>query len=338
MFPNGGRAARNHTESRFNSFLDALAGHASWPDTSRHSDHAMAETARRFQARGDADKESAPHPGTLDMIWEDLMQQQGAVPSSATTHAPSTQARIAKLKSRGRRSSPRPRSRVARFPYGEVAIAAVIVLLLSTAFAVYRESRPTRPGEPSRLPAAASVATPALVPIVADPALCAIEPRTLEALEQLMPTPGASATKQNSMASVPRRTSEPVGDETVASVTDTMRDLYACVSDNNHLRAYALFTDDALRHWFAQHGLLTPEELVDGPGTREAFRILAVYYLEDDRIGATIEFQVSEGKFHETWIFARVSDRYLVDGIVRPDPMATPAVATRSTPIATPAE
>jgi len=263
--------------------------------------------------------------------------QQPVTSPRMESHQRSTRARTAAVDRRVRRSLQRTLPRVTRFPFGEVAIAAVIILLLSTTFAVYRESRTPPPEEPSHLPAAArAAATPTMLPIVPDPAGCAIGPRTMDELGQLMPTSGASDVGQDSMTPVPQRTSSAVNEETVVGVTDTVRELYACVSNNDHLRAYALFTDDALRRWFAQHGLLTPAEIVEGPGVREAFRVLEVYHLEDGRVGAAILFQVSEGKFRETWIFTRADDRYLVDEIVRPEPGATPAVATPASSGATP--
>lgn len=335
MIPDGRASPRHQTELAFDSFLDALSQDAPQREGPQCPDPAATMTARAIHALAEAEKESTPPPGTLEMIWEDLMQQPVTSPRMES-HQRSTRARTAAVDRRVRRSLQRTLPRVTRFPFGEVAIAAVIILLLSTTFAVYRESRTPPPAEPSHLPAAASPATPALLPIVADQTLCAIEPRTLAELGELMATPDASGTSQDSMAPVPRRVSEPVTDETVAAVTDTVDQLYACVSNNDRLRAYALFSDDALHRWFAQYGLLTPEEIVGGPGTREAFHVLEVYPIEDGRVGATILFQVSEGKFRETWIFTRMDDRYLVDEIAPPEPGTTPAGATPASSGATP--
>jgi hypothetical protein len=336
MIPDGRASPRHQTELAFDSFLDALSEDAPQREGPQCPDPAAVMTARAIHALAEAEEESTPPPGTLEMIWEDLMQQQLVTSSRMESPPRSTRARTAAVDRRGRRSLQRTLPRVTRFPFGEVAIAAVIILLLSTTFAVYRESRTPPPEEPSRLPAAGAAATPTLLPIVPDPAGCAIEPRTMGELGQLMPTSGASDRGQDDMTPVPQRTSSAANETTVVGVTDTVRELYACVSNNDHLRAYALFTDDALRRWFAQHGLLTPEEIVEGFGARDAFRVLEVYHLEDGRVGATIQFQVSEGKFRETWIFTRADDRYLVDEIVRPEPGATPAVATPASSGATP--
>lgn len=336
MFPNGRRPAQEVTALALDSFLDALSRQALPHHGGAPIEPTMAETARRVHAFGDADVESAPRPGILDSIWEDLMDLQPAVPSNRTSHTPSARAGATNDTNQRRQSFVTPLARMARFPFGEVAIAAVILLLLSTAFAAYRGSRPTSPDEPSEVPAAASLATPDAVAVIADPALCTFEPRTLAELDELMPTPGASNSRQDGSSPVPSHTTEPVTGDISAAVTDTLRGLYACVSGNDHLRAYAYFTDDALRRWFAHYGLLTPDQIINGPGTREAFQLLEVHPLEDGRIETTILFQMSEGKFRETWIFASVDERLLVDDIVRPDPLATSSASTPVAPIATP--
>lgn len=335
MTPDGSASPRHQTELAFDSFLDALSRDAPQRKEPQRPDHAAVTTARAIHTLAETEKESTPLPGTLEKIWEDLMQQLVAS-TRMETHSGSTRMGTAVVDTRVRRSLQRTFPQLTRFPFGEVAIAAVIILLLSTTFVVYHESRTPSPEETSPLPAAGAAATPTLLPITPDAAACEIEPRTLAELEDLMATRDASGTSQTSMAPVPRRATEPVTDETVAAVSETVDQLYACLSSNDRLSAYALFSDDALRHWFAQHGLITPEEIVGGSGAREAFRVLEVYHLEDDRVEATILFQVSEGKFRETWVFTRTDDRYLVDEIVQPEPGTSPAAGMPGRPPATP--
>lgn len=155
----------------------------------------------------------------------------------------------------------------------------------------------------------AQEATPAVDFVVPDPLACTVAPLPVESLLAVLATPAATPPTALSADA-----GEPADDATVAAVTKTVGEVYACLAAGDWQRADALFTDEALRGFLAQ-GFLTPEPFVEGPGQREAFRVREVRVLPDTRARAVIDFRVSEGVFAETWLFERRNDRYLVAAV-----------------------
>ena len=97
-------------------------------------------------------------------------------------------------------------------------------------------------------------ATPAAGEVV-DPAECQVEPRTSEELQQLVgaANEGTEATPGAEQAGTMQ--GEDADEATVQAVTQTYRELVACLNGGQFLRVYALYTDDYLRRTLADSGI-----------------------------------------------------------------------------------
>ena len=177
-------------------------------------------------------------------------------------------------------------------------------------------------------PVSAQVATPVPGLIVPDPAECTIAPRSVEDLGVLLATP---ATGTNA-AATPTPVTIPLGqaadEATVAEITRTTRETFACFSAGDFLRVFGLITDDALRQLQADE-LVTAEMLpfleappVTVPAEYRAgyLAITDVSLLPDGRVGAfVVEVDPTlppEGAETDYLIFERVGERWLIDEIV----------------------
>ena len=87
-----------------------------------------------------------------------------------------------------------------------------------------------------------------------DPGQCQVEPRAAEDIEQLVggTAEGAEATPDAGQAGAME--GEAADEATVQAVTDTYRELIACLNAGEYLRVYALYTDDYVRRYFAESG------------------------------------------------------------------------------------
>jgi plastocyanin len=106
-------------------------------------------------------------------------------------------------------------------------------------------------------------ATPAAGEVI-DPAECQVEPRTTEELQQLVgaANEGTEATPGAEQAGTMQ--GEDADEATVQAVTQTYRELIACLNGGQFLRVYALYTDDYLRRTLADSGI-DPEQLQATP-------------------------------------------------------------------------
>ena len=173
----------------------------------------------------------------------------------------------------------------------------------------------------------AGLAQTAAFPITPDPAECTVEPRSVEEVVALVAqaTPAAMAEAETVLV--------PVGAladaETVAGVTATVREVYACLNAGNSARAFALVTDDVIRG-FAEAEPIPEEELravlgVPPEAVPEGARstILAitdVVQLPDGRVGALVASVdppggPEEGPTTTHLVFVRQGERWLVDGV-----------------------
>ena len=89
-------------------------------------------------------------------------------------------------------------------------------------------------------------ATPAAGEVI-DPAECQVEPRAIEEIEQLVGTAGEGADATPDAAQAGSMEGEDADEATVQAVTQTYRELVACLNAGEFLRIYALYTDDYLR-------------------------------------------------------------------------------------------
>lgn len=180
------------------------------------------------------------------------------------------------------------------------------------------------------MPTAAQVATPTDDFTTPDPSECQVEPRSLEALTALVASPPAGeATPQaedTSSAPFVVPEGEAADAETVAGVTETAHELFACYNANDLLRVFGLFTEDYLRRSFVAEGITeealgffaaTPE--ARAPEEREAVAVRDVRVLSDGRIGAFLVVrnpQAGAEEFADFTVFVEAEGRYLIDDVV----------------------
>lgn len=215
--------------------------------------------------------------------------------------------------------------------------------------------------------ALAQEATPLASPVAADPAECRIEPRPdsffEDAVRQAVANPAPAATFPSgggtntpTPIAVSEAGSVPADAETVAAVTATTRELFACINAGDTARLFALFTERAARDNFAFlfGGFIgraldegTPpaavESLILGeivgpltgapvpvPSERRSVLIAVhtVRTLDDGRVVAEIEATGEGVGPAERLLFAKEGERFLLDGTV--------ARSGTGTPVATP--
>lgn len=173
------------------------------------------------------------------------------------------------------------------------------------------------------------------LPVTPDPAECTAEPVTLDellALTGATPIPGTpSGGMEEETAATPEAFAlpegEPADDETVAAVTDTLRETLACINTGNFLTSYAFFSDDFKRRDLEEFPITeadvpffaaTPEAL---PAEMHA-SLLAVRearVLEDGRVGALVETifpDEAPGPQVDFIIFVQEDGRWLLDEII----------------------
>ncbi len=183
--------------------------------------------------------------------------------------------------------------------------------------------------------AGAQDATPAAEGEAPDPAECQVEGRTADELIEIwyeqndegtpvLATPEA----EGLLTTVPAPLGEPADEETVAGVTETVREVLACFNAGDFGRATALFSENFIGQ-FGPSPEESPEDVrgfleVGEAAPEEArIRLLAVTdvaVMEDGRVGA---FVVSvdptvppEGAETALILFVEEEDRWLVDGVV----------------------
>ena len=175
-------------------------------------------------------------------------------------------------------------------------------------------------------------------PLVADPALCTVEPRSTEELLDLWfpaegsPVAEATGAEDEPPTEVTIPVGAPVDDEAVmAGVTATVHEVFSCFEAGDVLRAYALFTDDLARQFGPEPGTpreeaeaflaggfpeeATPDGEAVGGDVPEEFQIVAVtdvMDLADGRVGAFVVDE--EGTAYV--IFEQTGDRWLVDEVI----------------------
>jgi plastocyanin len=119
-------------------------------------------------------------------------------------------------------------------------------------------------------------ATPAAGEVI-DPAECQVEPRAIEEIEQLVGTAGEEAEATPGAAQAGSMEGEEADEATVQAVTQTYRELVACLNAGEFLRIYALYTDDYLRRTLADSGMdLEQIQATPAPDQQETTALVAV--------------------------------------------------------------
>ena len=179
--------------------------------------------------------------------------------------------------------------------------------------------------------ALAQDATPAAqaFPMTPDPAECTVEPRPVEEFVAIAAaaTPVAAAAARRETVEVPVG---PLADaDTVAGVTATVREVFACFNAGDIRRAFSLLTDEAIRG-FAEEDPIPAEELrgflgatpaaVPAAGRSTILAVTDVVLLADGRVGALVASTDPLAEEEETTTvhltFERADGRWLVDDFV----------------------
>jgi uncharacterized cupredoxin-like copper-binding protein len=135
-------------------------------------------------------------------------------------------------------------------------------------------------------------ATPAAGEVV-DPAECQVEPRAIEEIEQLVGTAGEEADATPDAAQAGSMEGEDADEATVQAVTQTYRELVACLNAGEFLRIYALYTDDYLRRTLNDSGIDVEQiQATPAPDQQEATALVGVSevrQLAGGRVTARVE-------------------------------------------------
>jgi plastocyanin len=185
--------------------------------------------------------------------------------------------------------------------------------------------------------AIAQDATPAAGEVV-DPAECQVEPRAIEDIEQLVGTAGEEAGATPDAAQASSMEGEEADEATVQAVTQTYRELVACLNAGEFLRIYALYTDDYLRRTLNDAGIDTQQiQATPAPDQQEMTALVSVSEVRQiagGRVTARVETTSSpEGTASVVQaVLERVGDRLLIA-----DETVVDAAAATPTAGATPA-
>ena len=182
---------------------------------------------------------------------------------------------------------------------------------------------------------AAQEATPAFdVPgemVAPDPDECRVEPRSDASLAALVASPAAATPETPDFEALVAE-GEAADAAIVEAVSETVHEIYACLNAGEPLRAYALYSDDALRALFTilpplEPDFATPTGTPPAPSPEEwtAVRVRDVRILADGRVTAFVDGLTPAGGFALFGVFVRQGDRYLIDAFVTTSyPSATP--------------
>jgi uncharacterized cupredoxin-like copper-binding protein len=135
-------------------------------------------------------------------------------------------------------------------------------------------------------------ATPAAGEVI-DPAECQVEPRAIEEIEQLVGTASEGADATPDAAQAGAMEGEDADEATVQAVTQTYRELVACLNGGEFSRVYALYTDDYLRRTLNRSGIdLAQIQATPAPDRQEMTALAGVSevrQLAGGRVAARVE-------------------------------------------------
>ena len=182
-------------------------------------------------------------------------------------------------------------------------------------------------------------ATPAAGEVI-DPAECQVEPRPIEEIEQLIGTASEEADATPDAAQAGSMEGEDADEATVQAVTQTYRELVACLNAGEFLRIYALYTDDYLRRTLADSGMdLQQLQATPAPDRQETTALVGVSevrQLAGGRVTARVETTSSpEGTASAVQsVLETVEDRFLIADETVVDAAAATPQASGATPAA----
>jgi plastocyanin len=122
----------------------------------------------------------------------------------------------------------------------------------------------------------AQEASPAAGEVI-DPAECQVEPRATDELQQIVGTAGEGTEATPGAADAGSMQGEEADEATVQAVTQTYRELVACLNAGEFLRVYALYTDDYLRRTLTDRGIDVEQlQATPAPDQRESTALVGV--------------------------------------------------------------
>ncbi len=217
-----------------------------------------------------------------------------------------------------------------------ITLVASVLTLLSIGFAQLA----AQDASPAATPLVVSTGA---TPEVLDPTLCAVEPRTVENLQQLL---GAQAVGQATPVASPAALATPfvlpqgssAEADAVEEVTETVREAIACLNAGDTLRYLALHTDTYVARLAAQ-GTLSQEQLdtfsapptpLDPAAQIGLISVEHIRMLADGRIAMLIrQDDPTAGPQRLFLVLVEQGGRYLIDEEIFPDnpgeEAATPA-------------
>jgi hypothetical protein len=169
------------------------------------------------------------------------------------------------------------------------------------------------------VPAAAQDASPVAGEVI-DPTACLVAPLTDDEVRTLAATPVTQAdTPEVAGSPAPFATpdGQPAAEAEVAAVTQTVRELVACLNAADYRRVYALFSEAYLVRTFAEQGAARVEATPE-PGTTAQHALIGiedVVVLADGRLGAGVETAsgAAARPVRLYLVFVQEGDRWVID-------------------------
>jgi hypothetical protein len=178
----------------------------------------------------------------------------------------------------------------------------------------------------------AQVGTPTPDFVTPDPAECQVAPRSIDSIASVLATPVAGTpmvvTPEND-----RTAGQPADAETVEAVMTLAREATACGNVGDYRRVFALYTENGLRVFAADRGMVVEQIVGFLAATPAALpaeawqgvRVRDVRVLSDGWVTAFIDFLSPEAISPVFVALVRDGDRYLVDSeVALPSTAATP--------------
>lgn len=349
-----GREPNDRRASQLRRAWDDLA--AGDPVATDDLDPALIETVRRLLAADRRDAAPSPTDRFVRRLEEDLMQGTTNGTNSPTIGPPTpVNGRLPRL------GLPHPGARTDRRQpsrFGAMAAAAVVLLTLTTALATFRLLPPSGDGGERARPAALGTQPVAGLDYPSAEE-CRVAPAPISRLFPAGTPTTVSVVPEGDRGTLSVAFDDlPIGpaasSATIAAVTATLRERWACGNARELARSTALYTDDFFRRTgfaFESRDELdswgTPPADIEGWGDVPMPRIVDVQRLPDGRVRALAlteheEEGLRDGRAVEgiaspsLLVFAQSSGRWLIDEELGVDaepiallPLAAPASAPK---------
>ena len=148
-----------------------------------------------------------------------------------------------------------------------------------------------------------------------DPDACVVAPRTIDSLQAIVDRPAPDGTDVRVEVRFAPGDGDVAGDVAASQVTLVLYQLAACFNAGDMLRAYALFSDDALRPALFPEDIAAAEEMTPEPLDDESWYAEPVVWdvrvQSDGRVTALVDFDSEVALV--TFIWNEDLGRYLID-------------------------